>query len=174
MKNSIVSDYLGMSLEIDPLDQNNITYFKYCNQGNFHLQKCNDCNMIRYPVGNGCPWCANPHFSWVPVEGKGEVYSFTEITHAIQPGFQNYLPYLVLIVELDAQKGVPSKLESLRVVGNLATSNGRLASPEMVKTLGIGTRVRMVFRTITTEFAIPQWTLDDASNQPEKVWRFKN
>ena len=69
----------------------------------------------------------------MPVEGKGTVHSYTEVHHAIQPAFKAHTPYLVLLVDLDTQKGKPTEHEALRVVGNLATPDGKLAPPEMVK-----------------------------------------
>ena len=66
---------------------------------------------------------------WVPVEGQGAVHSYTEVHHAIQPAFKAYTPYLVLLVDLDTQKGKPTEHEALRVVGNLATPDGKLAPP---------------------------------------------
>ena len=86
--------------------------------------------------------------TWVPVEGKGAVHSYTEVHHAIQPAFKAHTPYLILLVDLDTQKGKPTEHEALRVVGNLVTPDGKLAPPEMVKTVGIGTRVRMVFTDV--------------------------
>ena len=73
------------------------------------------------------------------------MHSYTEVHHAIQPAFKAHTPYLILLVDLDTQKGKPTEHEALRVVGNLATPDGKLAPPEIVKTVGIGTRVRMVF-----------------------------
>ena len=84
----------------------------------------------------------------MPVEGKGAVHSYTEVHHAIQPAFKAHTPYLVLLVDLDTQKGKPTKDEALRVVGNLTTPDGKLAPPDMVKKVGIGTRVRMVFADV--------------------------
>ena len=66
----------------------------------------------------------------MPVEGKGAVHSYTEVHHAIQPAFKAHTPYLVLLVDLDTQKGKPTEHEALRVVGNLATPDGKLAPPE--------------------------------------------
>jgi hypothetical protein len=60
----------------------------------------------------------------------------------------------------------------LRVVGNLATSDGQLAPPEMVKRVGIGTRVRMVFSDVAAGLALPQWTIDETAAQPATVWRY--
>jgi hypothetical protein len=37
---------------------------------------------------------------------------------------KGYLPYLILIVELDTQIGVPTEHDGLRVAGNLATPDG--------------------------------------------------
>ena len=54
-----------------------------------------------------------------------------EVHHAIQPAFKAHTPYLVLLVDLDTQKGKPTEHEALRVVGNLATPDGKLAPPEM-------------------------------------------
>ena len=98
----------------------------------------------------------------MPVEGKGAVHSYTEVHHAIQPAFKAHTPYLVLLVDLDTQKGKPTEHEALRVVGNLATPDGKLAPPEMVKKVGIGTRVRMVFTDVAPGLALPQWAIDEA------------
>ena len=144
----IKADYLGMPLSLDDLDGENLAYFKHCAEHNFHLQQCDDCKLLRYPPTTACPWCMSREAKWVPVEGKGAVHSYTEVHHAIQPAFKAHTPYLILLVDLDTQKGKPTEHEALRVVGNLATPDGKLAPPDMVKTVGIGTRVRMVFSDV--------------------------
>jgi len=169
---SISATYLGMPLEVNDLDVENLAYFGHCAQHNYHLQRCDACKLIHYPPTTGCPWCANPKSTWVPVEGKGAVHSYTEVHHAIQPAFKAFTPYLVLLVDLDTQKGKPSEHEALRVMGNLATPDGKLAPPDMVKKVGIGTRVRMVFADVAPGLAIPHWTIDEGAQQPAKVWRY--
>jgi len=94
------------------------------------------------------------------------------VHHAIQPGLRDNAPYLVLLVELDTQRGEPSEHEALRVIGNLARDNGSLAPPDMVRRVGIGTRVRMVFTKLADGLALPQWTIDEGAPQPAKVWRY--
>lgn len=169
---TIQGNYLGMSLSIDDLDKENVTYFRYCSDHAFHLQKCDDCNLLRYPPTTGCPWCASPKATWTAVEGKGEVHSYEEVHQAIQPAFKGRTPYMVLLVDLDTQKGHPSEHEALRVIGNLTTPDGALAPPELVCTVGIGTRVRMVFSDVTDGIALPQWTIDQNAAQPAKPWRY--
>ena len=78
----------------------------------------------------------------------------------------------MLLVDLDRQLGKPTEHEALRVVGNLATPDGRLAPPEMVKRVGIGTRVRMVFTDVAPGLALPQWIIDEAAKQPDNPWRY--
>jgi hypothetical protein len=110
--------------------------------------------------------------TWVPVEGRGAVHSYTEVHHAIQPAFKGSTPYLVLLVDLDTQNGKPTADEALRVVGNLVTPDGTLAPPDMVKRVGIGTRLRMAFTDVGAGLALPQWTIDEAAAQPAKPWRY--
>jgi uncharacterized OB-fold protein len=161
-----------MSLTIDDLDHENLVYFRHCAAHDFHLQKCDDCGLLRYPPTTGCPWCASPRATWTAVEGKGEVHSYEEVHHAIQPAFKAKTPYMVLLVDLDTQKGQPTGHEALRVVANLATEDGALAPPEMVRRVGIGSRVKMVFADVTEALSLPQWTIDEAAPQPAKPWRY--
>jgi uncharacterized protein len=168
----IEADYLGMPLAVDDLDSENLTYFAHCAEHSFHLQCCNACHLYRYPPTTACPWCAAPGATWKPVDGKGAVHSYSEVHHAIQPAFKAATPYLILLVDLDTQKGQPTEHEALRVVGNLVPPDGRLAPAHFVKSVGIGTRVRMVFADAGTGIAIPHWTIDEAATQPAKPWRY--
>jgi len=169
---AIQATYLGMPLDLNDLDVENLDYFRHCAAHDFHLQRCDACSLLRYPPTTACPWCASPHASWTRVEGKGAVHSYTEVHHAIQPAFRPFTPYLLLLVDLDTQKGEPTEHEALRVVGNLTLSNGTLAPPDMVKRVGIGSRVRMVFSDVAPGLSLPQWTIDEAAPQPVQPWRY--
>lgn len=168
----ITGEYLGMSLTVEDLDVENTDYFAYCAAGEYRLQRCKACGLVRYPPGTACPWCSKADFEWVPVEGRGEVHSYGEVHQAIQPAFRAHVPYMVLLVDLDTQKSQPTEHEALRVIGNLVTPDGALAPPEVVRSVGIGTRVRMVFVKVGDGLAIPQWTLDESAPQPAKPWRY--
>jgi hypothetical protein len=168
----IKADYLGMGLSLDDLDVENLAYFRHCAEHDFHLQACAGCGLLRYPPTTACPWCMSRESRWVPVEGKGAVHSYTEVHHAIQPAFKAVAPYLVLLVDLDTQKGKPTEHEALRVVGNLATPDGKLAPPDLVRKVGIGTRVRMVFADVAPGLSLPQWTIDETAAQPTNPWRY--
>ena len=169
---AIRAEYLGMGLTVDDLDIENTEYFRHCAEHDFHLQACAQCGRLRYPPTTACPWCATLESSWKKVEGKGTVHSYSEVHHAIQPAFRGHTPYLILLVDLDTQKGQPTADEALRVVGNLCTPDGQLAPADQVSRVGIGTRVRMVFADVAPGLSLPQWTIDETAAQPAKVWRY--
>ena len=163
--------HLGMNLTVDDLDIENIAYFGHCAKHDFHLQKCDDCKLLRYPPTTACPFCTCLESTWVPVEGKGTVHSYGEVHHGIQPQFQKATPYLILMVDLDTQKGMPTEYDALRVVCNLVGQDGQLASKDQVARVGIGTRVKMVFNDLSPGLSLPQWTIDESAPQPTP-WRY--
>jgi uncharacterized OB-fold protein len=169
---SIAAHYLGMPVELHEREVENTAYFRYCAAHDFHLQQCVACGLVRYPPGTACPWCARRDALWIRVAGRGTVHSYTEVHHAIQPAFKAHTPYLILLVELDAQRGKPTEHEALRVVGNLTTPDGVLAPPDVVRTVGIGTRVRMVFSDAADGLSLPQWTIDETAQQSAPPWRY--
>lgn len=169
---AIQADYLGMPLEVSDLDRENLEYYRYCAAHDFHLQACAACGLLRYPPTTACPWCASLDVRWTRVEGRGTVHSYFEVHHAVQPAFKPYLPYLVLLVELDTQRGQPSEHEALRIIGNLTTPDGRLAPRDVIERVGIGSRVRMVFSDVAEGIALPQWTIDENAPAGSPPWRY--
>jgi uncharacterized OB-fold protein len=89
------------------------------------------------------------------------------VVHAIQPGFKEWAPYPVVLVELDEQRGQPTPDEALRIIANLVKPDG---AAEEEKKVAIGARVRVTFDDLAPHFALPQFTLTD---EPPKgrVWR---
>src|SRR5258705_3478312 len=154
----ISAQYLGMPVEINDLDHENLDYFAYCAKHEFRLQRCASCKLFRYPPSTACPWCAELVAEWVSVEGRGTVHSYTEVHHAIQQAFKQYTPYLVLLVELDTQSGMPTNEAGLRLIGNLTRPDRVLAAHSEVERVGIGTRVTRGFTDFAPVLALPQST----------------
>ena len=167
----ITGEHMGMPLSINALDLPNRDYFTYCGAHDFRLQRCIDCDLVEYPPRTACMWCGGSNLEWIPVEGKGAVYSYSEVHHAIQPALRAHTPYLILMVELDTQRGKPGDHDGVRVGANLVTAHGDLAPPDLVAQVGIGSRMRMVFTDVGEDFALPQWTLDETTDQPTP-WRY--
>ena len=169
---ALSGEYLGMNLSVSDIDVENLEFFRWLGRHEFRLQACSSCGLLRYPPTTACPWCADDGVEWRAVEPRGVVYSYFEVHHAIQPQFRELLPYHVLLVELDTQRGEPTADEGLRIVANLTDADGKLASPELVARVGIGTRVKMVYVDVGDAFAIPQFTVDEAAAQPAQPWRY--
>jgi len=87
-----------------PLPQvnpDNRPFWQGCREHLLKIQKCGNCGRLRWPPGFLCPGCLSPEAEWITVTGKGRVYTFAVYHQAFQPGFQEDLPYVVAIVELD-------------------------------------------------------------------------
>lgn len=164
-------EHLGMRLYVDDLEHENRAFFEWCGKHELRLQRWKSNGLLSYPPGTANPWDGTAEYEWEPVAGRGSVASYCEIHHAIHPAFRNHVPYLTLLVELDEQRGQPSEHEALRLVGNLVTPDGKLAPPELVRSVGIGTRVRAVFVDVGEGFALLQWTIDEEAEQPIP-WRY--
>ena len=167
----INGDYLGMDLTLDDFDLENRAFFAHLANGELRLQRCPENGMMRYPPATRCPYSGSAEAEWVQVDAVGSVYSYTEVHHAIQPAFKAHTPYMVLMVELDVQRGQPTEHDGIRMMGNLVTPDGEMAPPDLVASVGIGTRVRMVFKKIGDQMALPCWTVDETADQPE-IWRY--
>ena len=169
---ALEGEYMGMPVLIDDLDQDNQSFYRFCGQNELRVQECRACHLKRLPPTSACPFCSSEEMEWSLVEGKGVVYSYGEVHHAIQGAFKPHLPYHLLLVELDEQKDVPKPYDGLRLQGNLAEPDGSLAKVETIKRVGIGTRVKVVFKQLGRELAMPLWTIDEDSVQPENPWRY--
>ena len=104
----LTGEYLGMRVHVDELDQENHAFFGWCGQHELRVQQCDSCGLKRVPPTTACPFCAHETATWEPVSGKGTVYSYGEVHHAIQPVFREFSPYLLLLVELDEQRNEPA------------------------------------------------------------------
>ncbi len=165
-------EYLGMPVSIDDLDRENQTFYRYCGDHELRLQRCSDCGKLRTPPTTACPFCSGGDAEWERVSGRGTLYSYGEVHHAIQPVFRQFSPYLLLLVELDEQRGEPGEHDGLRLIGNLATEAGEMAPADLVAQVGIGSRLKVVFKDIGEGIAQPLWALDPSAEQPATPWRY--
>jgi hypothetical protein len=160
-------EYRGMTLVIPDNDSEWKEYFAAAREHRLVVRECAACNLLRYPATHACPWCMDLGWQWRQVSGRGTIYSYEIVVHAIQPGFRDWTPYPVALVELDEQRGRPTPDESLRIVANLITPDFR---PEAEANVAIGKRVRVVFQDLADGVALPQFTLADEP-PAERIWR---
>jgi uncharacterized OB-fold protein len=159
--------YRGMTLIVPDNDSEWKEFYAHARAHKLMLRACTACGLMRYPPTHACPWCMDLGWAWREVSGRGTIYSYEVVVHAIQPGFKEIAPYPVVLVELDEQRGKPTPDEGLRVIGNLVTTAGQ---PEADANVAIGKRVRVTFQDLAGHMALPQFTLTD--ERPEgRTWR---
>ncbi len=160
-------EYRGMSLVVPDNDSEWKEYFAAARQHRLVVRACAACGLMRYPPTHACPWCMDLGWTWREVPGRGTIYSYEIVVHAIQPGFKAWAPYPVVLVELDEQRGQPTPDEALRIVANLLTPD---LAPEAEANVAIGKRVRVVFQDLSDDVALPQFTLSDEPAEG-RAWR---
>jgi uncharacterized OB-fold protein len=159
--------YRGMTLLVPDNDSEWKEYFAHARAHRLMVRKCLACGLLRYPPTHACPWCMELGWAWQEVSGRGTIYSYEVVVHAIQPGFREATPYAVVLVELDEQRGQPTPDEGLRLIANLVNADGGLEDPAKA---AIGERVRVVFQDLADHLALPQFTLSDEPS-PTRLWR---
>jgi uncharacterized OB-fold protein len=103
-------------------------------------QRCTSCHRLRHPPGPVCPDCGGLGDEWMPLSGRGHIYTYTVVHQAFVPA---ELPYLVIAVDL---------VEGLRMVSNLVD-----VDPGEVR---IGLPVRVVWEDMGTELSLPRFVPD--------------
>ena len=158
-----MGEYKGLQLVVLPTDSEHRGFYEEARQHRLVVQRCTACGMLRGAIGAGCPFCTSLDWSWHPVSGRGEIYSYAIVAQAVQPAFQDWLPYPVVLVELDEQRDVPwrdgaeGETVSLRVVANLVTADPTV--PESEQNVAIGKRVDVCFLDLDDTTALPQFRL---------------
>ena len=158
----------GLTLVVPYNDSEWKEFYAHARAHRLCMRKCTACGLMRYPPTHACPWCTELGWTWQEVSGRGSIYSYEIVVHAIQPGFNDVSPYAVVLVELDEQRGQPTEHEALRVLTNLLKADG---TPEDQKNVAIGKRVELTFVDVDEQFSIPQFRLS-AEPPPGPLWQF--
>lgn len=64
-------------------------------------QRCAQCKHFRYPPRSHCPHCQSSAAEWVPLSGRGTVYSYVTYVRPWHPLWNNKVPYNLSIIELE-------------------------------------------------------------------------
>ena len=110
--------------------------------GTLAIQRCRGCRHYFHPPVAVCTQCYATDLAFEAVSGHGRIYSRTIMHDPRMRGFEEAVPFAIVIVELVEQKG-------LFVVSNLpGASLGELT---------IGTEVDVVFEPMAEGFVLPQF-----------------
>lgn len=104
------------------------------------VQRCGGCGTHRFPARDLCSRCLSREVSWVPVSGRGTVFSVAVMHQVYHPGFAAEVPYAVVVVELE---------EGARLLSNVVDCP--------VRDIRIGMPVEVVFDDVTPEVTLPKF-----------------
>ena len=115
-------------------------FFAAARESRLVVQRCKGCGQLRFPPRPLCSHCLGREAEWIPVSGRGVLYSFNVMHQVYHPGFAPEVPYPVVLVELE---------EGCRMLSNLVDC------PR--DQLRIGLPVEVVFEKINDEIALPKF-----------------
>ena len=118
-------------------------------RGELLVQTCAACGQRRMPPRPMCPACRSVQHKWVPLSGRGTIWSFVVAHPPLLPAYQNVAPYNVITVALDEDP-------QLRLVGNLVARTDGPINEIDPATIRIGEPVRVVFQQVEDIF-LPHW-----------------
>jgi uncharacterized OB-fold protein len=117
-------------------------FWDACRRHELVVQRCRGCRTFRHPPEPCCPRCRSFDVEWVPVSGRGHVFSYAVVHRAYLPALETYVPYTVITVTLDDAPGV-------RLISNLVE-----APPDEAR---VGLPVEVVWDDVRPDVAVPRF-----------------
>jgi len=131
-----------MEIPLPLPDDDTRPFWEGCRRRELLMQRCAACGRFRFTPRHLCPSCRSQRCEWVPVSGRGTVYSRVICHPPVLPAFAPRAPYAVVLVELEEDA-------TLRMLGNVLD-----CPPEEIE---IGMPVQVDFQQLTDEITLPQW-----------------
>lgn len=133
----------------DPEDADAAPFWAGAARGELLVQTCAACGTRRIPPRPMCFACRSLRAEWVPLSGRGRIWSFVVPHPPLLPAYQELAPYNVVVVELDDAPG-------LRLVGNLVARPDGPINEVDPAAIRIGQAVRVVFQPCG-DVVLPRW-----------------
>jgi len=124
-------------------------FWRACHEGRLEITRCRACGWYVHPPRPICPRCHDRDVGWEPVSGRATIASYTINHQRWMPGVE--VPYAIGLVELVEQA-------DLRLTTNIVG-----CSPDAVR---IGMPVRVTFRPVSDEIALPLFEPDPDPDRP--------
>lgn len=97
------------------VDPDSAPWWEGLEHGQVRAQRCMQCGHLYAPASPTCPACGSRGAVWERLSGRGRIYSWTTVHHAMDPAFDADVPYSVVAVDLE---------EGPRVLGRLLEGAG--------------------------------------------------
>jgi uncharacterized protein len=133
----------------DVEDEDGAPFWAGCSRGELVVQTCARCGTRRMPPRPMCFNCRSLDDEWVPLSGRGTIWSFVVAHPPLLPAFQAVAPYNVIVVSSEEDP-------SIRFVGNLVAGPDAPINSVDPSTITIGEPVQVVFQQVD-DVVLPRW-----------------
>jgi uncharacterized OB-fold protein len=134
-------------------DADSAPYWEAARRHELVVQRCSGCSQLRHPPRLVCPYCLAEGSEWTRVSGRGTVYTFVRIAHAVLPQWRGQPPYNVAQIALEEDPRV-------RITGNVVDADkGAQSGPQSDPRSGLrcGLPVQVMFDDVTDDTTLPRW-----------------
>ena len=128
--------YEGFVPEIPPLHQ---PFWDSIKRHRAEMQQCDRCGRFRFIPSVRCP-CGSREYTWTPIAGTGEVYTYTVVHRAPTPAYQALTPYVIAHVTIP---------EGPRLISTVVGCEPAAVS--------VGMPVELVYDDVTPELTLYRW-----------------
>jgi len=124
------------------IDDTNRHYWEAAREHRLVMLRCGACGTWVHPPRGACRVCQSDQLAPEELSGRGHVYSWSVMNSPGNPGFEDLIPYAVLVVELEEQRG-------LFTIGNIVDCP--------LEEIEMGMPLEVTFEQLTEEITLPQW-----------------
>lgn len=125
---------------IPATDADTIGFFQAAARGELAAYVCLTCENVSFPRRYLCPNCQSVEGEWRSIAPRGQVLSWTVVTHQVSLAFD--VPYAVVVVQ-------HSQHPDLHFIGRIS------GEPD----LDFGSEVRAVFESVDGENSLVNWEI---------------
>ena len=120
-------------------------FWEAARRGELVVQRCSACRIWQHPPASTCHRCnSGAQLSFQPVSGAARLFSWTVVHQSLIAGFEEAVPYVNLLVELDEQPGLL-----------MLSDTASLGMPDWP--LNTGARMRVWFEHGEPDVVLPQF-----------------
>lgn len=65
------------------------------------MPRCKTCDHLFFYPREECPRCLSTNLEWAKVTGRGRLYSYTVVRQPANPAFNDDVPYVYAVVQLE-------------------------------------------------------------------------
>jgi len=127
-----------MRFDLPTPDDHTQEYWDAARRGTLLIKRCAACGRAHSYPRRFCPYCWSEDVSWEAAGGRGTLYTYSVVHQNDLPPFDERVPYVAAIVELD---------EGPRVITTLVDCD--------LDALRVGMAVEVAFRAVSDEVTIP-------------------